>query len=208
MREIALHLLDIAENSVAAQAKNITISVCEDLWLDRFWATVVDDGVGMDEQMVAQVTDPFVTSRTTRKVGLGIPLFKAAAEACAGYLQIDSRPGQGTRLEVEFQHSHIDRMPLGDLSGTFLTLIVAYPQVRWVLEYQAKLPILEQEAVFTFDTQPLREQLGDISFTEPVVLAYLRQLLEEGVSAVQQALVAAIDNGITFTARSKVHVNH
>ncbi|RPI30832.1 MAG: ATP-binding protein, partial [Chloroflexota bacterium] len=111
MREIALHLLDIAENSVAAGAKNIAISVCEDLTSDRLRASVSDDGKGMDADLVARVTDPFVTSRTTRKVGLGIPLFKAAAEACNGCLDIVSQPGKGTCIEVEFQHSHIDRMP-------------------------------------------------------------------------------------------------
>jgi signal transduction histidine kinase len=89
-----LHLLDIAENSVSAEAKNITLSLCEDLVCDRLMASVQDDGRGMDAAMVAQVTDPFVTSRTTRKVGLGIPLLKAAAEACNGHLSIRSALGK------------------------------------------------------------------------------------------------------------------
>src|SRR5512136_2238445 len=91
----------------------------------------------MDADLLARVADPFVTSRTTRKVGLGIPLFKAAAESCNGGLTIQSSLGRGTRLAVDFQHSHIDRMPLGDLAGTLLTLVVAYPHIRWIFEYTA-----------------------------------------------------------------------
>ncbi len=135
MRELALHLLDIAENSVAAGARTIQISVDEDPKKDRLKMSVEDDGKGMDENMVARVTDPFITSRTTRKVGLGIPLLKAAAEACNGYLRITSAVGQGTRLEAEFQRSHIDRMPMGDLSGTLLELLVAWPQIHWIFRY-------------------------------------------------------------------------
>src|SRR5690606_22874019 len=87
-----------------------------------------------------QVVDPFTTSRGTRSVGLGIPLLKAAAEASGGELQIQSAPGCGTRLEVVFQHSHIDRMPLGDLPGTLLALVVPNPHVRWRFQYAVTLP--------------------------------------------------------------------
>jgi signal transduction histidine kinase len=135
VREIALHLLDIAENSVAAQAKTVFIAVCEDLPADRLSASVKDNGKGMDAETLASVVDPFVTSRTTRKVGLGIPLLKAAAEACDGQLQIASQLGKGTTLEVEFRRSHIDRMPLGDLGSTILTLVVAYLQIHWLYFY-------------------------------------------------------------------------
>ena len=99
MRELALHLLDIAENSVAANASTIGIEVDEDLTTDRLKLAVTDNGKGMDAAMVASVVDPFVTSRTTRKVGLGIPLLKEAAEMCNGYLKINSTVGKGTRLE-------------------------------------------------------------------------------------------------------------
>jgi hypothetical protein len=196
MREIALHLLDIAENSVAAQAGTIKISVCEDLAGDRLFAMVQDDGKGMDPETVRLVTDPFVTSRTTRKVGLGIPLFKAAAEACNGYLTIDSQVGKGTCLKVEFQHSHIDRMPLGDLCGTWLTLVVAYPTIRWIFDYQVYLPgnnsrensYTQGTQEFHFDSQPIKETLGEIPFSEPEVLAYLRSYLEDGIASVRNGL--------------------
>jgi anti-sigma regulatory factor (Ser/Thr protein kinase) len=180
LREIALHLLDIAENSIAAGAKNIIIGIEEDLQNDRLKAMVQDDGRGMDKQLLARVTNPFVTSRTTRKVGLGIPLLKAAAEACNGSLSISSTPGQGTRLEVDFQRNHIDRMPLGDVAGTVLTLVVGYPIIHWVFTYRT------DGKEFTFDDEPIKRELEGISLTEPSVLAFLRELLQEGVGNVQR----------------------
>jgi hypothetical protein len=185
MREIALHLLDIAENSVAADAKNITLTVCEDLQGDKLTASVIDDGKGMSTAMASSVVDPFVTSRTTRKVGLGIPLFKEAAESCNGNLVIHSEIGKGTSINVEFQHSHIDRMPLGDLSTTMLTLFVAYPQIHWLFNYKM-IPINGmQEEKFVFDTQPVMAELGDMPLTEPVVLAFIREYIESGVARVR-----------------------
>jgi hypothetical protein len=185
MREIALHLLDIAENSVTANAKNIMLTVCEDLQGDQLSASVIDDGKGMSAEMVASVVDPFVTSRTTRKVGLGIPFFKAAAEACNGKLVINSEIGKGTRLDVEFQHSHIDRMPLGDLSSTMLTLFVSYPQIRWLFDYSTISADGKPEEKFVFDTQPVMAELGDISLTEPAVLTFIREYIESGVARVR-----------------------
>jgi hypothetical protein len=182
LREISLHLLDIAENSVAAGAKTIEITIEEDLHNDRLKASIQDNGRGMDEQLLARVTDPFVTSRTTRKVGLGIPLLKAAAEACDGSLRISSIPGQGTYLEVDFQRSHIDRMPLGDVAGTFLTLLIAYPQVHWIFHYRA------DQAEFTLDDEPIKRELEGIALTEPSILSFIRQLLQEGVGGVQRVV--------------------
>jgi hypothetical protein len=182
MREIALHLLDIAENSVTANARNITLTVCEDLQGDRLTASVIDDGKGMSAEMAASVVDPFVTSRTTRKVGLGIPFFKAAAESCNGNFAIKSEIGKGTRLDVEFQYSHIDRMPLGDLPSTMLTLFVAYPQIHWLFEYAMIPPNGKPGEKFVFDTLPVMAELGDISLTEPTVLAFIREYIESGVA--------------------------
>jgi len=179
LRELALHLLDIAENSVAANGKNITISVEEDTVKDRLRMSVQDDGVGMDADTVAKVIDPFYTTRTTRKVGLGIPLLKEAAEACNGFLTIQSEPGHGTRIDVEFQHSHIDRMPLGDLAGTFLSLLIAYPPIHWTFSYRAN----EQD--FEFDDAPIKKELEGVSLTEPGVLSFIRQMIESGIAEIQ-----------------------
>ena len=176
-----MHLLDIVENSVAAGAKTIEIMVEEDLANDRLKISVQDDGRGMDEPLLARVGDPFVTSRTTRKVGLGIPLFKAAAEACNGHLSMTSALGKGTRLEAEFQRSHIDRMPLGDLAGTMLTFVVSFPEIHWLFHYRTS------GVEFSFDDEPIKKELGEIPLAEPSILVFIRELLEKGVGTVQNA---------------------
>lgn len=181
MRELALHLLDIAENSVSAQAQNITILVEENTETDTLTMAVVDDGRGMDAEMAARVIDPFVTSRTTRKVGLGIPLLKEAAELCNGYLKIQSELGKGTRVDIQFQRSHIDRMPLGDLAGTMLTLIIGSPQVHWLFRYTVN------NAVFEFDDAPVKEELDGVPLTEPDILSYIRSWLQQGIAEIQLA---------------------
>ncbi len=179
MRELALHLLDIAENSIGAKAKNIVIRVEKDTEADRLRMSVLDDGVGMDPEMVARVTDPFTTSRTTRKVGLGIPLLKAAAEACNGWLEIQSTPGKGTSVKAEFQYSHIDRMPLGDLSETYLSLVLGAPQIHWLLTYKV------DGKEFVFDDEPIKKELDGISLTEPAVINFLREYIEVGIENIQ-----------------------
>lgn len=179
MKELALHLLDIAENGVTAQARNITIAVAEDTLRNRLQLSVQDDGKGMDPETLARVVDPFVTSRTTRKVGLGIPLLKAAAEACNGELHIQSELGKGTRLDVDFELDHIDRMPLGDLSGTCLTLLVGYPNVHWVFKYA-----YNQEE-FIFDDQTVKQELAGIPLSDPVIIGYLRDRMIDGFSRSQ-----------------------
>jgi anti-sigma regulatory factor (Ser/Thr protein kinase) len=178
MRELALHLLDIAENSVAADAHNISISVIEDTAQDRLTMKVEDDGIGMDDSTLAKVINPFYTSRTTRKVGLGLPFLKQAAEACNGKMQIQSTPGKGTKVMVEFQFSHIDRMPLGDLAATFLSLLVASPDINWNFYYSA----IERE--FRFESLPVTQLLEGVSLTEPTVLAYLRETIESGIQEI------------------------
>ena len=177
MRELSLHLLDIAENSIAARATTIKIMVEENTVLDLLRLTVEDNGIGMDKEMAAKVTDPFVTSRTTRKVGLGIPLLKEAAEACNGSLELWSEKGSGTRINIEFQRSHIDRMPLGNLADTYRSLVISSPEVNWLLGYRF------DDYEFFYDQKVVRDELGDIPFSDPFVIGYIRQTFEEGLNA-------------------------
>lgn len=179
MREISLHILDIAENSVNAKAKNVTIYVTEDTLADRLRVSIEDDGVGMTPEMVARVTDPFTTTRTTRKVGLGLPLLKAAAEACEGFLVITSTLGKGTLVNIEFKRSHIDRMPMGDLPCTIQSLFIGFPKIHWVVVYRVN------DKEFTFDSAPIIEQLDGISLTEPAVLTFLSEYIGSGINAIK-----------------------
>ena len=173
MRELALHILDLAENSVAAGASRVTIEVDERLADDRLVITVADDGRGMDAEMVARVTDPFVTTRTTRRVGLGLSLLQAAAERCGGELTVESEPGVGTSVRAEFQRSHIDRAPLGDVGATLVSLIIGGPH----LDYRYVHRRDGQE--FIFDTADVRAELEDVLITEPAVLDFIRRVISE-----------------------------
>jgi anti-sigma regulatory factor (Ser/Thr protein kinase) len=182
MREIALHLLDIAENSAAAGSRNISIEVHEDLHQDLLTASVTDDGRGMDTETAQNVQDPLYTTRTTRKVGLGIPLLKLAAELAEGRFSLQSEPGKGTRVEAVFRHSHIDRMPLGDLSSTFLTALISHPTIHWIFIYR----MTDREGSsrdFIFDDAELKNELGDLPLTEPEILTFVRGMIEEGIEA-------------------------
>lgn len=178
MRELALHILDIAENSISAGASRIEILVNQDTLNDELWITVRDNGKGMDKELLAKVMDPFVTSRTTRKVGLGIPLLKQAAEACNGGLTIESQPGLGTELTVKFQDSHIDRMPLGSLADTFLSLLLGTPDVNWVLHYQI------DDQIFDFDDTEVKQVLDGMPLTDYRVIEYLTITIQNGINEI------------------------
>ena len=175
MRELALHILDIAENSISAGAGKIRIYIAENLQDDLLKIVIEDDGKGMDADTLANITDPFITSRTTRKVGLGIPFFKAAAEACDGTFNIQSTPGKGTTVSATFVHSHIDRMPLGDITSTLMTLIIGSPEVHWIFEYQ------NGDHIFIFDDEPIKNILGEIPLSEPSVMKFVRAMINEGL---------------------------
>ena len=179
MKEISLHILDIAENSVNAGAKKIRIAINENLYKDELSITIEDDGAGMDAATAARITDPFVTSRTTRRVGLGIPFFKAAAEMCDGELQIQSEKGVGTTIRVQFRHSHIDRMPMGDIENTLLNLLIGYPDINWEFEYTIN------NKVFSLDDKEIKETLGEVPLSDPLVLKYLRETLRTGISEIK-----------------------
>ena len=164
---------------LAAGATKVEVAVEEDLLHDRLRISVRDDGKGMTGHWVPRMGDPFVTSQATRKVGMGIPLLQAAAEACNGSLIIASEPVQGTTLHVEFQHSHVDRMPLGDLGGTWFALTIGFPQTHWIFRYRLN------GAEFIFDDEPIKRALHGIPLTEPDVLTFIRVSLERGIANVQ-----------------------
>ena len=136
MPEISLNILDVAENSVRAGADLIRITVSAKPEDDTLTVVIADDGCGMTKEQELQVTDPFYTTRTTRRVGLGVPFFKQAAEGTGGSFRIESEKGKGTTVTAVFGLSHIDRMPLGDISSTIHTLIVFNEKTDFVYTYE------------------------------------------------------------------------
>lgn len=173
MPEISLNILDVAENSTRAGASLVEITVHADTDTDRLTVVIADNGCGMTQEQVSQVTDPFFTSRTTRKVGLGVPFFKYAAESTGGTFTIESQPGIGTTVTAVFVLSHIDRMPLGDITSTIHTLVVYHPETDFLYRY------CYGGASFTLDTREFREVLGDVPFDTPEISEYIRDYLME-----------------------------
>jgi len=157
MRTLAEHILDTAMNSIRAQATLIEIIVTESKIKDLWALTLTDNGCGMDKKILQQATDPFFTSRTTRKVGLGLSLLKQNAEATGGGITIDSESWKGTKVQAEFGLSHIDRLPVGDISETLYLLFLGFP--RGELSYRH----LTDEGEFNISTSELKNALGDIS---------------------------------------------
>lgn len=176
MKDISLHVMDIAQNSITAGAGNIQIRAAVDRSGDRLDVSVQDDGRGMSEETVKRVVNPFVTSRTTRKVGLGIPFFKAGAEACGGDFELSSQPGKGTFIRAGYRLSHIDRPPLGDMAQTVLTLAVCNPALEFMFQYSV------DGKDFCFDTRQVRSALGqDVPLNTPEVYEWMRDYLSEGI---------------------------
>ena len=174
MTEISLNILDVAENSTRAGASLVTISVEADFSSDRLTVVIDDNGSGMTPEQVEQVTDPFFTSRATRKVGLGVPFFKFAAESTGGSFAITSQLGVGTTVTAVFVLSHIDRMPLGDINTTIHTLVVYHPGTDFLYRYRYN------DRSFVLDTREFRQILGeDIPFDAPDISAYIMDYLNE-----------------------------
>lgn len=173
MKELSLHILDIVQNSVAAGAKFITLDLIEDVNTDLLEFSIKDDGCGMTEETLKKVTDPFTTGRTTRRVGLGIPLLKAAAELTGGGLELTSEPGVGTTVTARFVYDSIDRQPLGNMAETILGLITSYENIDFVYYHRVN------EKEFTIDTREIKGILGEVSLNEPEVVLWLSGFLNE-----------------------------
>ena len=173
MTEISLNVLDIANNSIRAEASLIEIIIQIQRDMDQLTITIADNGCGMTKAQIEKVVDPFFTTRTTRKVGLGVPFFKMAAESTGGSFHIESSPGAGTKVIAVFGLSHIDRMPLGDMNSTMHTLITLNTQIDFYYQY-----ILDDKD-FTLDTREFRKILNDVPLNSPEVSAYIKEYLQE-----------------------------
>jgi hypothetical protein len=167
LRELSLHVLDIAENGITAGADLIQITVREALGEDRLTITIADNGRGMPPEKLKNPADPFITTRTTRRVGLGLSLLSAAAQRCGGALSVNSAPGRGTEVTATFVHSHIDRAPIGDMASSVTTLIMGNPGVDFVYRHEI------DGRHFTLDTREVRREMPDLPLQEPAVICHL-----------------------------------
>ena len=172
MKEIALHVLDIAQNSITARASRLEVTLAEEG--EELILTIADNGCGMSPQLLSQVSDPFTTTRTTRKMGLGLPLLRLAAEQTGGAMHIESAEGVGTTVEARFHPGHIDCPPIGDMADTVSLLIQGAPELELIYTHR------RGSVSFQLDTGELRAQLGpQVSLAEPEVILWIREYIAE-----------------------------
>ncbi|MEC9489314.1 MAG: ATP-binding protein [Halanaerobiales bacterium] len=180
MRELSLHILDIIENSRKAEADLIKIKIEEKIEANLLKIVIEDNGSGISQEKLNQITDPFITSRTTREVGLGLPLFKAAAESCGGRFEVDSQIDKGTRVTAEFEYDHIDRAPLGDMTTTISNFIAANgDQVDLVYQHQY------QKNSFKFDSREIKAELEDLSIQSRQIISWIREYIGENLAEIR-----------------------
>jgi len=174
LKEISLHILDIMHNSIAAGASLTELEVYENEAEDILSFTVKDNGSGMSEELLKKVVDPFTTHRTTRKVGLGIPLTKLAAESSGGYFEISSKLGVGTVVKAVFGYSNIDRQPLGDMAETMHQLITSFENTDFLYRH------IVNGREFAVDTREIKKILGGVSLKENEISLWLLEYLRDG----------------------------
>lgn len=173
MRELSLNVLDIAQNSIAAGASLTEILVKEDTVKKELLIGIYDNGKGMTEEQVNNVQDPFYTTRTTRKVGMGIPLFKMAAEQTGGSFKITSQVGAGTRVEAVFKTDSIDFTPLGDMEATISTIVSMNEDKDFI--YIRSVDGRE----FKFSSAEIKKILDGVPLSEPSVIVWMEGYIRE-----------------------------
>lgn len=179
MLELAAHILDIAENSVRAGARLIEIHIDEDTANDFLSINIIDDGHGMKQEEIKKVLDPFYTTKTLRRVGLGIPLLADAAQRSGGHLNLESQEGKGTIVKATFSLSHVDRQPLGNIISTLIILIAGNSDIDFFYKHRH----IDQQ--FELDTREIRKELEDVPINHPEILKYIRGVLEQGFSEIK-----------------------
>lgn len=179
MKDLSMHIMDILQNSTRAGATVIELDVDESPLKDKLTLTFKDNGCGMDEATLSKVLNPFFTTRTTRKVGLGLSLLKQNAEMTGGSLAIESKVNVGTTVTATFGYAHLDRPPMGDLAGTVVLTASAYPSIHFIFHYSS------DQLDYVFDTDEVNEALEGVSIQDPEIIAYLKEMILENITVTQ-----------------------
>ena len=180
MQEISLNILDVAQNSISAKASLVSILIDT---VEKMMTVIIEDnGCGMTDEQVRSVTDPFYTTRKTRSVGLGVPLFKMAAEMSGGEFEIKSEVGKGTTVKAVFDTSNVDCMPLGDINATISSLIQLNPDI----DFRYRRSVDGRE--FELDTRQLREILSGVPLNTPEVTVFIADFLKENTAEIIETI--------------------
>ena len=175
MDQLSLHIIDIVENSIRAKANFIKINIVENTIADIFEIEIIDNGFGMEKESLEKAVDPFYTTRTTRKVGIGLSLLKQNAEMTGGSLHISSTSGKGTQLKATFIHSHIDRPPLGDMASVFSLLMYSNTEIHF--EYIHKVNHL----IYRIDSVEVIEALEETTITTPGIRNMITEMIRNNL---------------------------
>lgn len=179
MKDLSMHILDIIQNSVRANAQLVELEIIENKNEDLYSITIKDNGDGMPQDVLEKVSDPFFTTRTTRKVGLGLSLLKQNAERTGGYMKILSVLGEGTETEAVFSHSNIDRPSLGDIAGTITILVGANPDMKFVYRHKTDF------GTYEFNTDEVKMILDGVPINDVEILEYLREMIKENLKNIK-----------------------
>ena len=183
MEDLSLHILDIAENSIAAGASKIQIKIIEDIKRNLLFIEIADNGKGMDEDTIKMAYDPFFTTKTTRRVGLGVPLLAQAARESKGDINIISKKGKGTTITANFQYNHIDRRPLGDIEKTLTVLIVANPEIDFLFEYR------RNDYIYSLDTAEIKRNLEGVPINDPQVIKFIKDGISKWLNDTKHIMI-------------------
>jgi anti-sigma regulatory factor (Ser/Thr protein kinase) len=175
MKDLSFHIMDIAQNSIVAGAKNIRIEITENQKKDILEIIISDDGKGMSKEVLEKVKNPFYTTRTNRKVGFGISFLQQNIEQSEGSFQINSEPGTGTELRAVFKHSHIDRPSWGDLSGTMKMLICGNPGLNFFYRH------IHNDKEFEITTEDIKNNIGDMPLENVKVSKLVGQIIHDNL---------------------------
>ena len=175
MEELSMHILDIVENSTRAGAQLVRVAIEESSAEDRLTIKIEDDGAGMSKELCAKVLDPFFTTKTVRRVGLGLPLIAQAAHTSGGDFTIESQEGKGTRITAVFRLSHIDRQPLGRMADTVIAMIAGNPLVDFCYSHKS------DQGSYSLDTREIRKVLGDVPIHHTEVLMFIKNSIHEAL---------------------------
>jgi len=175
MNDLSMHILDIIQNSLSAGASRIEIQVWEDVEHNLLTITIQDNGRGMTPEQVERVTDPFFTSRTTRRVGMGLPLYRQSAEQSGGTLRIESEVGVGTTVTATFVYDHLDRPPVGDLANAVVLMMSANPDHWFKFVYRYN------QQSYSIDTQEINDSLEGFPMNNVQVMKMIDQMIRENM---------------------------
>ena len=180
MQDLAMQIMEIMQNSISAHASAITLQFTDSMKDNRITFKISDNGSGMSEDTVKKITNPFITSRMTRKIGMGLAFLKQTCDQCDGSLEIVSRLQKGTAVTAVLRRDCIDTPPTGDLGELMMECIQANEKIAYRFEYRS------DQGCFSFDTDSVVKELDGVSICEPNILLWIKEFVNQGIQQAKE----------------------